>query len=66
MYIPSQYGRLVARHNETIGADSSKEVRNDTAHRNNIFIIVSVSPRELGDLALSAFLFSSYLADKLS
>ncbi|KAB8239628.1 uncharacterized protein BDW43DRAFT_258725 [Aspergillus alliaceus] len=39
MYIPRQHGRLVARLNETVGADNNKEARNDTAHRNNIFII---------------------------
>ncbi|KAF7597284.1 hypothetical protein BBP40_008126 [Aspergillus hancockii] len=43
MYIPSQHGRLVARNNETVGADSKKEGRNDTAHRNNIFIICAAS-----------------------
>ncbi|KAE8163638.1 hypothetical protein BDV40DRAFT_262180 [Aspergillus tamarii] len=43
MYIPSQYGRLVARQSGPPVADNNHEARSETSHRNNIFIICAAA-----------------------
>ena len=67
MYIPSQYGRLVARQSGPPGADNNHEARSETSRRNNIFIIVSLSPDDavIGLPSFSPTSLTSYLDSAL-